>query len=103
MSAQPSTQIDDLATTSFGEKYLLAQGRSLIKFGEGSFLESGGFGYLDSQGKVDAGKPLEAWINCRMTHVFGLAYLLGLSDRRDLVTHGVNALLDLFEDKEFGG
>lgn len=103
MSAQPSTQIDDLGTTSFGEKYLHAQGRSLIKFAEGSFLESGGFGYLDSQGKVDASKPLEAWINCRMTQVFGLAYLLGLSDRRDLVTHGVNALLDLFEDKEFGG
>lgn len=76
---------------------------SLLNFARGSKIVSGGFGYLDSDGKVDQSKPLEAWINCRMTQSFGLATIVGLADARSYVQHGVNALLDLFEDQEFGG
>lgn len=76
---------------------------SLLNFARGSKIEGGGFGYLDSEGRVDRSKPLEAWINCRMTQSFGLATIVGLTDGRSYVEHGVNALLDLFEDQEFGG
>lgn len=103
MAISINNEIDSLHVTKFGEKYLTQEAHSLIKFAEGSLIESGGFGYLNSRGEVDETKPLEAWINCRMVQVFGLAYLFGLSTRKDLVQHGVNSLLDLFEDKQFGG
>jgi len=103
MNPQRKSTLDASAVTPFGESYLNAQAQSLISFARGSKIESGGFGYLDSSGKVDPTKPLEAWINCRMTQVFGLAQITGLADGRSYVEHGVNALLDLFEDRVHGG
>ena len=95
--------LDSSGSTPFGESYLRAEALSLLSFAQGSKLATGGFGYLDSSGKVDPTKPLEAWINCRMTQVFGLAELTGLAAGRSYVEHGVNGLLDLFEDKVHGG
>ena len=88
--------LDSSGRTPFGESYLQTEALSLISFAEGSRLATGGFGYLDSNGKVDPAKPLEAWINCRMTQVFGLAELTGLAHGRSYVEHGINGLLDLF-------
>jgi mannose/cellobiose epimerase-like protein (N-acyl-D-glucosamine 2-epimerase family) len=53
-----------------------------------------GFGYLGSDGQVLANRPVEAWIVARMTHVFGLAQLLGRPGADELVRHGVTALTD---------
>ena len=52
----------------------------------------GGFGYLGSDGRVVAGRPVETWIVARMTHVFGLASLLGRPGAAELAEHGVTAL-----------
>jgi mannose/cellobiose epimerase-like protein (N-acyl-D-glucosamine 2-epimerase family) len=60
-----------------------------------------GFGYLLADGSVDAERPLETWINARMTHVFGLAALEGSSS--ELVRHGVEALLGPLQDARYGG
>jgi mannose/cellobiose epimerase-like protein (N-acyl-D-glucosamine 2-epimerase family) len=60
-----------------------------------------GFGYLRADGSVDAERPLETWINARMTHVFGLAALAGGS--ADLLRHGVDALLGPLQDARYGG
>ena len=95
--------LDKSGATPFGENYLHNEALSLLKFAEGSKVETGGFGYLDSDGRVDPSKPLEAWINCRMTQVFGLAELTGIASGRSQVEHGVNGLLDLFYDREHDG
>ena len=64
----------------------------------------GGFGYLGDDGRVVPDRPLETWIVARMTHVFGLAHLLGRPGADELVRHGVRALTDgPLHDAEHGG
>ncbi|TFV67317.1 UNVERIFIED_ORG: AGE family epimerase/isomerase [Bacillus sp. AZ43] len=76
----------------------------LLDFAARSRLDDGGFGYLGSDGRVLAGRPVETWIVARMTHVFGLASLLGRPGARDLAAHGVAALTDgPLRDAEHGG
>ena len=72
----------------------------LLSFAARSRLPEG-FGYLLADGSVDPGRPLETWINARMTHVFGLAALEGASP--DLAQHGVDALLGPLQDTRYGG
>jgi mannose/cellobiose epimerase-like protein (N-acyl-D-glucosamine 2-epimerase family) len=66
----------------------------LLDFAARSRLADGGFGYLGSDGRVVPGRPVETWIVARMTHVFGLAHLLGRPGADELVRHGVAALAD---------
>jgi mannose/cellobiose epimerase-like protein (N-acyl-D-glucosamine 2-epimerase family) len=66
----------------------------LLDFAARSRLPDGGFGYLGSHGQVLRDRPVETWIVARMTHVFGLAHLLGRPGAVDLVRHGVSALGD---------
>ena len=66
----------------------------LLDFAARSRLPGGGFGYLGSDGQVVPDRPVEAWIVARMTHVFGLAHLLGRPGAADLAWHGVSALGD---------
>ncbi|GAB3812187.1 AGE family epimerase/isomerase [Tessaracoccus terricola] len=74
----------------------------LLRFAAGS-RHRNGFGYLDDAGAVVADRPVELWITCRMTHTFSLGLLAGeepaeggpdAAALRDLVEHGVAALLD---------
>ena len=55
----------------------------LLGFAERSRLPEGGFGYLGDDGTVLADRPQETWIVARMTHVFGLAHLLGRPGAED--------------------
>jgi mannose/cellobiose epimerase-like protein (N-acyl-D-glucosamine 2-epimerase family) len=64
----------------------------LLDFAERSRLTDDGFGYLGPAGTVLADRPVETWIVARMTHVFGLATLLGRPGADDLARHGVEAL-----------
>jgi mannose/cellobiose epimerase-like protein (N-acyl-D-glucosamine 2-epimerase family) len=76
----------------------------LLDFAARSRLPGGGFGYLGSDGRVVAGRPVETWIVARMTHVFGLAGLVGRPGAEELVRHGVAALADgPLHDGEHGG
>ncbi|RFU23116.1 AGE family epimerase/isomerase [Geodermatophilus marinus] len=52
----------------------------------------GGFGYLGTTGAVLPDRPLQTWITARMTHVLGLAALLGRSAADGPLRHGVAAL-----------
>ncbi|MGY1624933.1 AGE family epimerase/isomerase [Geodermatophilus sp. SYSU D00965] len=75
----------------------------LLDLAERSAVDSG-FGYLGSDGAVLADRPLETWIVARMTHVFGLASLLGRPGAADLLAHGVRALTSgPLRDSERGG
>ena len=76
----------------------------LLDFAERSRLPEGGFGYLGADGAVVPGRPVETWIVARMTHVFGLAHLLGRPGADELVRHGVSALTEgPLHDAEHGG
>jgi mannose/cellobiose epimerase-like protein (N-acyl-D-glucosamine 2-epimerase family) len=76
----------------------------LLDFAARSRLPDGGFGYLGADGRVLPERPVETWIVARMTHVFGLARLLGRSGAEDLVAHGIAALTDgPLHDGEHGG
>jgi mannose/cellobiose epimerase-like protein (N-acyl-D-glucosamine 2-epimerase family) len=74
----------------------------LLDFAARSRLDGGGFGYLDSDGRVLADRPVETLVVARMTHVFGLAKLLGRPGADELVRSGVAALTDgpLRDDRE---
>jgi len=76
----------------------------LLAFAARSRLADGGFGYLGSDGRVLPDRPVETWIVARMTHVFGLAHLLGRPGADGLARHGVAALTDgPLRDTEHGG
>jgi mannose/cellobiose epimerase-like protein (N-acyl-D-glucosamine 2-epimerase family) len=76
----------------------------LLDFAERSRLAEGGFGYLGADGHVLADRPVETWIVARMTHVFGLASLLGRPGAGELCAHGVTALAEgPLHDREHGG
>jgi mannose/cellobiose epimerase-like protein (N-acyl-D-glucosamine 2-epimerase family) len=76
----------------------------LLDFAARSRLPEGGFGYLGDDGRVLPDRPVETWIVARMTHVFGLAHLLGRPGADELVRHGLAALTDgPLHDGEHGG
>jgi mannose/cellobiose epimerase-like protein (N-acyl-D-glucosamine 2-epimerase family) len=61
-----------------------------------------GLGCLLAEGTTDRSRPLETWVNARMTHVFGLAALAG-HDTGELVEHGLRALGGPLHDAAHGG
>jgi mannose/cellobiose epimerase-like protein (N-acyl-D-glucosamine 2-epimerase family) len=76
----------------------------LLDFAERSRLPEGGFGHLGDDGRALPGRPVETWIVARMTHVFGLAHLLGRAGAEDWARHGVLALTEgPLHDAEHGG
>jgi mannose/cellobiose epimerase-like protein (N-acyl-D-glucosamine 2-epimerase family) len=95
--------LDPEELTPFGEKFSQREALRLIDFARGSVVPEGGFGYLDSNGSVDRSHPRELYIQCRMIQVFGLAHLMGIAEGIELVTQGVDTLLDQFLDKTFLG
>lgn len=97
------SNLDSSGITPYGETFLTQQALELIQFTRKSVLPQGGFGYLDSFGKIDPSKKRELYIQCRMIHVLGLAHLLELTKAQELVNHGINALLNMFQDKVNGG
>lgn len=93
-----------MGTLDAGHKdFLLNEAKSLLNFAYGSIIDSGGFGYLNTEGKVDSSKPLECYLQARKIQVFGLSHQMGLIDGKQQVQHGVNSLNTLFRDKENGG
>lgn len=76
--------------------------RALVDFARGSKVPTG-FGYLDEDGSVDTSKPVELWINGRMTHIFALATMYGIDGAREYMDHGVKALSQYFQDPVYGG
>jgi sulfoquinovose isomerase len=75
----------------------------LLAFAEGSRHPEGGFAWLRADGTPDLDRPRELWITTRMTHVYGLASLLGHPGAHDLATRGVDALHGAFHDDTHDG
>ena len=85
------------------KEFLLQEAHSLLNFARGSVIDTGGFGYLTVDGKVDPSKPLECYMQARKIQVFGLSHQMGIADCKELVVHGVQSLSNLFRDKKNGG
>lgn len=84
-------------------RWLEGETDRLLAFGRASRVATGGFGWLDENGDLEADRPAELWITCRMTYVFALGALLGRPGCGDLVDHGLAALAGPFHDDEHGG
>ncbi len=101
----PSLLLDSAHASPEHDAWLEEAGRALLEWGAASRTEHG-FGWLDSNGKLDPSHDLELWINCRMTHCFALASIRGTDSTRDfaeLAAHGLKALSGPFRDAEHGG
>ena len=83
--------------------WLACEAERLLDFARGSVHPDGGFGWLSDDGHLEAERPVELWITCRMTHVFALAHLQGRPGTAELVDHGVAALSGPFRDPVHGG
>ena len=83
-------------------EWLAAETARLLEFAQGAAVP-GGFGWLDADGRPEAGRPLQLWITTRMTHVLALGELIGHPGCGPLVDHGLAAIRDRFEDREHGG
>jgi len=81
-----------------------AELRRLLAWGQVSGAgDTAGFGYLDEDGTVTPSEGLQLWITTRMTHIYGLASLLGHPGAHALATHGVEALHSVFHDDTHDG
>jgi len=75
---------------------------ALLDFARASRVAHG-FAHLDAHGEPDPAKPLELWINCRMTHSFALGAIAGVEGCAELAAHGTAALAGVFADDDHPG
>ena len=83
--------------------WLTGETDRLLDFAAESVHPRGGFAWLDTDGRADSDRPIQTWLTARMTHVFGLAHLMGRPGAGSLVDHGVSALSGRLHDEQFGG
>ncbi|WP_238999313.1 AGE family epimerase/isomerase [Segeticoccus rhizosphaerae] len=91
------------ALTAVESSTLATRREDLLRFAAGSVHREGGFAWLDQSGRAELDRPVEAWITCRMTHVFALAALQADRAAPALLDHGVRALRGRLRDPQFGG
>ncbi|MDO5640044.1 MAG: AGE family epimerase/isomerase [Neisseria sp.] len=84
------------------QDWLLHQAKALLEFARKA-RQPMGFAYLDKNGEVDFSQPVQAWISCRMTHIYSIGALMGVAGCRDLAEHGIRSLLEYFQDPQYGG
>lgn len=75
----------------------------MIEFVLPSALPGGGFAYLAGDGTPMPGREPSLLLTARMTHVAGLASVLGLPGSERLLAHGLSSLDGVFRDEVDGG
>lgn len=75
----------------------------LLAFGRGARSPLGGFGHLDTRGRLVPDAPIRTFQTCRMTYCFVLSVLLGNDADRNLIRGGLRALQEELHDHENGG
>ena len=94
MTTGPAAEWNDIAHRA----WLGEETNRLLDAAIASMHPSGGFAWLDSNCAPMLDRPVETWITTRMTHVLAVGSLLGRSECRPLVEHGVEALRSLLLD-----
>jgi sulfoquinovose isomerase len=102
-SAENEHRARTILDSSEHRAVLADQISGLMTFGRRARLSGGGFGWLDANGDPTPGKPKFLYVTCRMTHVFSLGVLLGVSGAEQMVDHGLAALTGDFYDATHGG
>jgi sulfoquinovose isomerase len=80
-----------------------AEASRLLAFGRGAALPGDGFGWLGADGTLDQTQPCPLYINARMTHVFALAHLDGVTGADALAASGLAAFGSRYADPVNGG
>ncbi|GAA2737338.1 hypothetical protein GCM10009867_24090 [Pedococcus aerophilus] len=75
----------------------------MIEFVGPSVLPGGGFAYLGGDGSPMPGREPSLLLTARMTHVAGLASVLGIPGSERLLAHGLASLDGAFRDEAEGG
>ena len=75
----------------------------MIRFVLPSVLPDGGFAYLGGDGQPMPGREPSLLLTARMTHVAGLASVLGVPGSERLLAHGIRSLETVFADEAEGG
>lgn len=83
--------------------WLLGEPDRLLAFAASAEHPDGGFAWLDDTGVPATQRPVQTWVNCRMTHVFALGLAAGRTELRGSVEHGIAALNGLLRDEVYGG
>ncbi|RLQ88746.1 AGE family epimerase/isomerase [Notoacmeibacter ruber] len=84
-------------------QWLREEGQRLLRFSRAAAIPGGGFGTLDSAGRLPADAPIDGVLTCRKIHSYALATALGDCDGADLVHHGLDALRGALRDDRHGG
>lgn len=92
-------QIDTEENKKFLEEIL----EGLFKFGHKFPSPGGASYYLGDDGTPWTDRPREAYVTCRMIHVYTMAGFLGHEGSTELVDAGLKGLLGELRDKENGG
>jgi sulfoquinovose isomerase len=85
------------------DRWREAEASRLLAFGRAAALPGGGFGWLGADGAVDQAQPCPLYINARMTHVFALAHLNGVTGAGALAASGLAAFGRRYADRVHGG
>ncbi|MCP1200194.1 AGE family epimerase/isomerase [Notoacmeibacter sp. MSK16QG-6] len=84
-------------------QWLREESRRLLAFSKAAAIPGGGFGLLDTAGRLPANAPINGVLTCRKIHCYALATALGDCDGADLVDHGLRALREGLRDSRHGG
>ena len=84
-------------------QWVLERFGRMVQFVLPSVLPGGGFAYLGGDGKPMPGREPSLLLTARMTHVAGLASVLGVPGSERLLEHGLLSLRTAFADEERGG
>ena len=99
MTTGPAAEWNDIAHRA----WLHDETNRLLDAAIASKHPNGGFAWLDTNCVPMLDRPVETWITTRMTHVLAVGALLGRSECRPLVEHGVEALRSLLLDATNSG
>ena len=76
--------------------------QTVLEYGQHAYIH-GGFGYIRSDGSVDAAKPVELDLTARSTYIYAIASLLGIPGSLRRCEHGVQAIRNAFKDSDYDG
>ncbi|MBP6997344.1 MAG: AGE family epimerase/isomerase [Phycicoccus sp.] len=76
---------------------------SVMAFNLASILPEGGFAWLGADGQPLPGKRPQLFLTARMTHVAAMAVARGIPGSGELLDHGIDSILSIHRDAEYGG